>query len=149
MPYQIQLRRGTTAQNSAFTGAIGELTVDTTLNIVRVQDGSTAGGWPLVGASAIQTLTNKTLTAPVINGGLTIDNITATGTLALSSASASHLISSNLASTSTTTGALVVTGGHGVGGNLNVGGNISAAGTISVGGLNLKSLAIAMSAALS
>jgi len=95
MPYQIQLRRGTTAQNTAFTGAIGELTVDTTLNIVRVQDGSTAGGWPLVGASAIQTLTNKTLTAPVINGGLTIDNITATGTLALSSASASHLISSN------------------------------------------------------
>jgi len=77
MPYQIQLRRGTTAQNIAFTGAIGELTVDTQLNTLRVQDGSTAGGWALVNVASVQTLTNKTLTAPIIS---TISN---SGTLTL------------------------------------------------------------------
>jgi hypothetical protein len=80
MPYQIQLRRGTTAQNIAFTGAIGELTVDTQLNTLRVQDGSTAGGWALVNVASVQTLTNKTLTAPIIS---TISN---SGTLTLPSA---------------------------------------------------------------
>lgn len=40
----IQLYRGTTAQNDAFTGAAGELSFDTTLNQVRVHDGSTQGG---------------------------------------------------------------------------------------------------------
>lgn len=44
MTKTIQLLRGTTAQNDAFTGAAGELTVDTTTNELRVHDGSTAGG---------------------------------------------------------------------------------------------------------
>lgn len=44
MSRQIQFRRGTTAQNDQFTGAIGEITVDTTLNTLRVHDGKTAGG---------------------------------------------------------------------------------------------------------
>jgi hypothetical protein len=41
---QIQYRRGTAAQNNAFTGALGEVTVDTTNATLRVHDGSTAGG---------------------------------------------------------------------------------------------------------
>ena len=45
MSTQVQFRRGTTAENDAFTGAIGEITVDTTLNELRVHDGSTAGGF--------------------------------------------------------------------------------------------------------
>lgn len=45
MSKQLQLRRGTTAQNDALTGAAGEQTFDTTLNQVRVHDGSTAGGF--------------------------------------------------------------------------------------------------------
>ena len=44
MPTQLQLRRGTTSQNNSFTGAAGELSVDTTLDQLRVHDGSTAGG---------------------------------------------------------------------------------------------------------
>jgi hypothetical protein len=136
MPYQIQLRRGTTAQNTSFTGAIGELTIDTQLNVVRVQDGSTAGGWPLVGTSATQTLTNKTLSAPVIAGGLTSDN------------SGVVRIQSTTASTTTTSGALQVSGGAGVVGNVNVGGNINVAGNVISGGINLKSLSIAMAAAM-
>lgn len=60
MATQIQLRRGTTANHSSFTGAAGEVTVDTTLNVVRVHDGSTAGGF----AHALAT--NGTLTNPTI-----------------------------------------------------------------------------------
>ena len=44
MSIQLQLRRGTTAENDGFTGAPGEVTVDTTANLLRVHDGSTVGG---------------------------------------------------------------------------------------------------------
>jgi len=55
MAGQLQLRRGTTAENNAFTGAVGEVTVDTTTNGLRVHDGSTAGGHTVLGSSAIGT----------------------------------------------------------------------------------------------
>jgi hypothetical protein len=67
MPTVLQLRRGTTGQNNSFTGAAGELTMNTDLKTVVVHDNSTAGGHTLVMATATQTLTNKTLTAPTIN----------------------------------------------------------------------------------
>lgn len=38
------LRTGTTAQNTAYTGVAGEVTYDSTLDQLRVHDGSTAGG---------------------------------------------------------------------------------------------------------
>lgn len=79
MPTQVQFRRGTSTQNNNFTGAVGELSVDTTLGVLRVHDGSTAGGQQLVGLTAAQTLTNKTLTSPAINGA-TLNNPTFTGT---------------------------------------------------------------------
>lgn len=44
MATQVQLRRGTTAQHAGFTGAVGEITVDTDLDTIKVHDGSTAGG---------------------------------------------------------------------------------------------------------
>ena len=47
MPTQIQLRRGSTVQTSTFTGAAGEITVDTDKKVVVVHDGSSAGGVPL------------------------------------------------------------------------------------------------------
>lgn len=43
----IQFRRGTTANHSAFTGAAGELTVDTTKWTLVVHDNTTAGGHAL------------------------------------------------------------------------------------------------------
>jgi len=43
----LKLRRGTTSQHSSFTGAEGEVTVDTTKDTIVVHDGSTAGGVPL------------------------------------------------------------------------------------------------------
>jgi hypothetical protein len=47
MATSLKLRRGTTTQHSTFTGAEGEVTVDTTKDTVVVHDGSTAGGFPL------------------------------------------------------------------------------------------------------
>jgi hypothetical protein len=43
----LQLRRGTTTQHSTFTGAEGEVTVDTTKDTIVVHDGTTVGGIPL------------------------------------------------------------------------------------------------------
>ena len=40
---QVQLRRGTSAQIATFTGAQGEVVVDTTNNRAVVHDGATAG----------------------------------------------------------------------------------------------------------
>jgi len=48
MSTQIQRRRGTTAEHSTFTGAAGEITIDSTKNTVVVHDGTTAGGYPLI-----------------------------------------------------------------------------------------------------
>ena len=44
MAKQFQLRRGTTAQHASFTGLVGEVTVDTDTDQLRIHDGSTAGG---------------------------------------------------------------------------------------------------------
>lgn len=52
--FAMQLRRGTTAQHSTFTGLEGEITVDTTKDTVVVHDGVTAGGVPLAKASDVQ-----------------------------------------------------------------------------------------------
>lgn len=48
MPTAVQFRRGTTAQHASFTGAVGELTVDTDKDVVVVHDGATAGGFPMI-----------------------------------------------------------------------------------------------------
>ena len=48
----LKLRRGTTSQHSSFTGAEGEVTVDTTKDTLVVHDGSTAGGHPIAKESA-------------------------------------------------------------------------------------------------
>lgn len=56
MAKQLQLRRGTTAQHASFTGAPGEVTVDTDKKALVVHDGATAGGVPVAraGGSATQ-----------------------------------------------------------------------------------------------
>lgn len=71
MSTQIQYRRGSSAQTASFTGALGEITVDTTNKVVVVHDGSTLGGFSGVSTTASQTLTNKTLSSPVVTGTVT------------------------------------------------------------------------------
>ena len=78
MAQQIQLRRGTTAQHATFTGALGEITVDTTRKTAVVHDGSTLGGFTLAREAAAATFTTLDLAAgtitasdPVIDGSQT------------------------------------------------------------------------------
>ena len=61
MSTQVQFRRGTTTQNNAFTGAAGELSVDTDLKTIRLHDGVTAGGGAtMLNNVSSQTALNKT-----------------------------------------------------------------------------------------
>lgn len=53
MARQIQIRRGTTLENDNFTGAIGEITMDTDAKTLRVHDGETPGGVALAKESEI------------------------------------------------------------------------------------------------
>ena len=53
MADQLQLRRGTTAQIATFTGAQGEIVVDTDKDTIVVQDGATPGGFPLASESVV------------------------------------------------------------------------------------------------
>jgi hypothetical protein len=100
MAIQVQLRRGTSAQNNSFTGAVGEVTVNTTDNTLRVHDGTTAGGTATVGLTATQTLTNKTLTSPTITGSgvitttanITGGNLLSTGIVSVNSSNAAQAI---------------------------------------------------------
>ena len=48
MATQVQFRRGTTAEHSSFTGAAGEVTVDTSKNVTVIHDAIKVGGYPLL-----------------------------------------------------------------------------------------------------
>ena len=61
MPTQLQFRRGTTAQNNSFTGAVGELSIDTDTKNIRIHDGSNAGGAELIPAGTIVAYGSTTL----------------------------------------------------------------------------------------
>ena len=78
MSTQVQYRRGTNAQNAAFTGALAEITVDTTNGTLRVHDGITAGGSNIatvsyvtaqIGALSANSITNGTSSVAVIASG--------------------------------------------------------------------------------
>ena len=48
MARQVQLRRGTAVQHNTFTGVVGELTMNTTNNSLRLHDGATVGGYEML-----------------------------------------------------------------------------------------------------
>ena len=99
MPTILQLRRGTTAENASYTGSVGELTVDTTLNKVILHDGSTAGG-ATVGNLQGNIQLGKTAAGEIdtSSGNLTIDSAGGTTTL-----DDNVVISGNLTVSGTTT----------------------------------------------
>ncbi len=63
MATQVQFRRGTTAQNDSFTGAVGELSIDTATESIRIHDGSNAGGFEVVPSGAIMAFGGATVPA--------------------------------------------------------------------------------------
>lgn len=60
MARQLQLRRGTTAQHTVFTGAVGEVTIDTDKDALVVHDGVQAGGFPTARESVVTAHTENT-----------------------------------------------------------------------------------------
>jgi hypothetical protein len=85
MTKQVQRRRGTSTQHTSFTGAEGEISVNTTNKSIHVHDGTTAGGveaaradlanvsdTSLNNALSGNTLASLTITSADINGG-TVD----------------------------------------------------------------------------
>ena len=85
MSTQIKTRRGTAAEHTSFTGAEGELTVNTTNDSVHVHDGATAGGHELARVD----LTNVdklaiTGTGIDVTGTATMDGLTVDGDVVIS-----------------------------------------------------------------
>ena len=74
MAKRLQLRRGTTAQNNTFIGAVGEVSVDTDKEVLVVHDGVTAGGFPV----AARANANGTISL-IKKDGTVITTIPATG----------------------------------------------------------------------
>ncbi|MFZ1962202.1 MAG: hypothetical protein WAU78_01805, partial [Roseiarcus sp.] len=93
MTEQLQLRRGTAAQVAAFTGAIGEIVVDTTNNRLVVQDGATAGGFPAaklsdIAANTRAVVSDAAYTALATDRNIAFTAITAPRVVTLPAASA-------------------------------------------------------------
>jgi len=138
MAKRLQLRGGTTTEHSTFTGALREVTVDTTKDTLVVHDGATTGGIPLATATNLtalsatnltsgtvpdarlsssvtqnlstQTLTNKTLTSPKINEDVAVTS-TATELNILDgvTSTATELNYSDLATLGTTAASKILT----------------------------------------
>ena len=83
----LKLRRGTTTQHGSFTGAEGEVTVDTDKETLVVHDGSTAGGHPvaaedmanvsssdIVGRLAAGSIVHAKLAGDAVDGDNLADN---------------------------------------------------------------------------
>ena len=67
----LKLRRGSTSQHSSFTGAEGEVTVDTDKDVLVVHDGSAAGGHPLAAQDMDNVPAGSILGTQLENSGVT------------------------------------------------------------------------------
>ena len=70
----LKLRRGTTSQHSSFTGAEGEVTVDTDKETLVIHDGSTAGGHP-VAAEDMANVSSSTIAGRLSNDSIATSKI--------------------------------------------------------------------------
>ena len=87
----LKLRRGTTTQHGSFTGAEGEVTIDTTKDTAVVHDGSQAGGRPLAredlnnvsGSTVIGRINTNTLNASkLVDGSITNAKVSSSAAIA-------------------------------------------------------------------
>ena len=158
----LKLRRGTTAQHSSFTGAEGEVTVDTDKETLVVHDGQTAGGHPVaaqdmanVPAGTIQgtQLENSGVTAgqygsssaiPIVTvdaqGLVTAASTTAIDSTTIANGSSSVSVANNGAITSNAnhdfSAGIDVTGHATVSQSLTVTGTTSLSETVNITGIN-------------
>lgn len=154
----LKLRRGTTTQHASFTGAEGEVTVDTTKDTVVIHDGSQAGGRPLaredmsnvssasiagrLGTGAIQgtQLENSGVNAGAYGSSSAIPIVTVDAQGLVTAASTTAIDSTTIANSNSSVAVAAggditltragVTIGVIAGSGLNVTGNIAVSGTV-------------------
>jgi len=116
MASQVQYRRGTNAQNAAFTGALGEITVDTTNGTLRVHDALTAGGSNIATVAYVSAQISS-LSSNSISSGTSNVRVFANGNVTTSAGGTANVL--NVTSTGATiTGDLTVTGNATLSGNI-------------------------------
>ena len=108
MATQLQIRRGTTAQMGAFTGAEGELAVNTSTDTVHVHDGATAGGFALAKADGSNIGTYAGSFTTISASGAITGNVTGNLTGSVLTAAQTNITSVGTLSTLAITGALTV-----------------------------------------
>ncbi len=114
MSRQIQIRRGSAAEHDNFTGAIGEITMDTTNKTLRVHDGVTVGGNEIMSMDKFYSNITNCITCIPQDINLKLSD----GTLTLKAGSKCYLktdtttpsiaVSSDLTTTQTTNGSYFV-----------------------------------------
>tara|TARA_B100002019_G_scaffold90931_1_gene78480 strand:- start:1181 stop:2611 length:1431 start_codon:yes stop_codon:yes gene_type:complete len=147
----LKLRRGTTTQHASFTGAEGEVTIDTTKDTAVVHDGQLAGGRPLarqdmnnVPAGTIlgTQLENSGVTAGQYGSSSAIPIVTVDAQGLVTAASTTAIDSTTIANGSSSVsvannGAITSNANHDFSAGIDVTGNITATGTIGSGNITV------------
>ena len=141
----LKLRRGTTTQHGSFTGAEGEVTIDTTKDTAVVHDGSQAGGRPLAredmtnvsSASIAGRLSNDSIAPAKIGAGTLPSDVTVAsanlvdGTIVNADVNASAAIAGTKVSPDFGSQNITTTGTGTIGSDLTVsGGDLTINGTV-------------------
>jgi hypothetical protein len=125
MSTQVQYRRGTATENNAFTGALAEITVDTTNSTLRVHNGVTPGGSGNIATVAYVTAQLAALSANSITDGTSNVKVYNSANIAVSVAGTANV------AVFTSTGANIA-GTFNVTGDVTFGGNLIDTGALDI-----------------
>jgi hypothetical protein len=84
MSTQVQYRRGSASENNAFTGALAEITVDTTNGTLRVHNGITAGGSNIATVAYVTAQISALSADSISNGTSNVKVLSSGGNVAIS-----------------------------------------------------------------
>ena len=132
MSSQVQYRRGTNAQNIAFTGALAEITVDTTNGTLRVHDAITAGGSNIATVAYVTSQISALSANSITSGTSNLSIIASGGNIRgnVGGATVTNIYSGGIELTG-----LLSASGTATAGNIATGGTVSATGNITGGNL--------------
>lgn len=103
----LRLRRGTTTQHSTFTGAEGEVTVDTTKDTLVVHDNATAGGRPMLREDVSNLAAGAITSTHIADGTIVNADISASAGIAPSKITGTAITAND---TGTVTSAMIADG---------------------------------------